>query len=54
MDIAIGASGTATTTSATLSEQDRTSVVQETPTIEQDSETVTPLPECATTCRYPS
>ena len=42
MDIAIGASETTTTTSATPSEQDRTRVVQETlPTVEQDSETVT-------------
>ena len=44
MDITIGASGTTTTTSAAPTEQDRTPVVQETlPTVEQDSETVTPL-----------
>ena len=43
-----------TTTSVTPSEQDRTPVVQETlPTVEQDSETVAPLPEPATT-HYPS
>ena len=55
MDIAIGASGTTTTTSATSSEQDRTPVGQGTlPTVGQDSETVTPLPESAMTRRYPS
>ena len=55
LDIAIGVSGTTTTTSATSSEQDSTPVVQETlPTVEQDSETVTPLPESAVTRRYPS
>ena len=55
MDIAIGASETTTTTSATSSEQDRTQVGQGTlPTVEQDSETVTPLPESAVTRRYPS
>ena len=55
MDIAISASGTTTTTSAAPAEQDRTPVVQETlPTVEQDRETVTPLPESAMTCRHPS
>ena len=55
MDIAIGASGTTSTTSATSSEQDRTPVVQETlPTVEQGSETITPLPESAVTRHYPS
>ena len=55
MDIVIGASGTTTTTSAAPTEQDRTLVVQETlPTAEQDSGTVTPLPESAMTRRYPS
>ena len=55
LDIAIGVSGTTTTTSATSSEQDSTPVVQETlPTVGQDSETVTPLPESAMTRRYPS
>ena len=57
MDIAIGVSGTTTTTSAAPSEQDRTPVVQvqETlPTVEQDSETVTPPPESAMTRQYPS
>ena len=54
-DIVIGASGMTTTTSAAPSEQDRTPVVQETlPTVEQDSETVTPLPESTLTRRYPS
>ena len=54
-DIAIGASGTTTTTSAAPTEQDRTPVVHETlPTVEQDSETVTLLPESAMTRRYPS
>ena len=47
MDNAIGASAPA--------EQDRTPVVQETlPTVEQDSETVTPPPEFAMTCQYHS
>ena len=55
MDIAVGASGMTTTTSAAPTEQDRTPVVQETlPTVEQDSETLTPLPESAMTHRYPS
>ena len=55
MDIAIGASGTTSTTSAAPTEQDRTPVVQDTPpTVEQDSETVTPLPECTMTRHYPS
>ena len=55
MDIAIGASGTTTTTSVAPSEQDRMPVAQETlPTVEQDSETVTPLPESGMTRRYPS
>ena len=54
MDLAIGASETTTTTSAAPSEQDRTPVVQETlPTVEQDSETVTPPPKSAMTCQYP-
>ena len=55
MDIEIGASGTLPcTTSVTSSEQDRTPVAQEIlPTVEQDGEMVTPLPESAMT-RYPS
>ena len=55
MDIAIGASGTTTTTSATPSEQDRAPVGQGTlPTVGQDSETVAPLPESAMTRHYQS
>ena len=62
MDITIDASGTTTTntTSATSSEHDRTSVVQEAlPTVERDSETVTPpventpLPESTMIPHYP-
>ena len=55
MDIAIGASGTTNTTSAAPMERDRTPVVQDTlPTVGQDSETVTPLPESTMTRHYPS
>ena len=54
MDIAVGASGTTTTTNAAPPEQEGMPVVQETlPTVEQNSETVTPLPESAMTRRYP-
>ena len=55
MDVAIGASGTTTTTSAATTEQERMPVAQETlPTVEQDSETISHLLESAMTRCYPS
>ena len=55
LDIAIGASGMTSTTSATSSEQNRTPVVQKTLlTLGQSSEIITPLPESAMARHYPS